>query len=853
MDSAIPALDCAEWTPTTSAYFGGGLIDSFDDSNPVKDWTYVFVPYCTKDVHVGDDVQMVYTDNSGTGSDVTIRHNGAANAATALNWVKRNFPDPRNILVTGCSAGAIATAIYAPKLSDYYANRGSGASVVAIADSFFLVTHDFVANSVSTWGAECTFWRTSRDTYEAGDEDYSLALWTSAKNTLQTNGHGPVAEVSSLEDATQKSFWAAMNGNPDEFSLRLLRQAAGVSTSYIFAGTSHCTTALSVPFAANDNTFDTWLDALLPNNTKASATVPDSIACAVCNEASTTGCDGVVGSGLETDNCDVCGNTGICNPDAISYVEACKPSVAPTPSPTMSARPTMAPTWAQPRRHKSGWTFFLSMPSLPLEAFIVIAFVLIVGLMSVLLGRAEKRRWSRARRNRSTVEECEANDMPTFLLGFARIILLSPILVIFICVFGTSYLGYKAWIRQPLEFDLDLTSYLSSDGIENDNYVFVQTLVDDTSVCSSSLEADAIYQNVSASKGSRRLNEDSSYQIVRLLYSSPEPITNPSNVLTATNMALARDLEADLQCSQNYETYCLKDDDTDTCTAAASLAPVFFVGGLNAIRTCPPEEGKMLSTPFQSIVDAIAQANVGEGFLETSFSTINPESTVMISHFVFLGDPSKLIPYLTNDLLPDMLSRSTGDFRVSVWNSEIYDYSVLQALAYDSRLAAIGFVLVVSVVAHTSRSGLLTVAAFLCMLLSLPLAYWTYTSCLSITRTPLLNFFGMFVVVGIGCDGVFLLINTYDEFNSNVNVRSRSVSQELHSRRDVLLLSKVRRQFYTFLVDIFLIQQLFSLDLLQYSSFVLQASFFLNFLFALSIGVQTSRQCTSCRDSNNSG
>jgi len=795
VDPAISGLDCNQWTATTSAYFGGGLIDSFDADNPVKDWTYVFIPYCTKDVHVGEDVEMVYSDDSGSGSDVTIRHNGAANAATALKWVKRNFPDPSNVLVTGCSAGAVATAIYAPMLSDYYINRGSSTSVVAIADSFFLVTHDFVANSVAAWGAECTFWRTSRDTYEAGDEDYSLALWTSAKENLETNGHGPIAQVSSLEDATQLSFWEAMNGNPDEFSLRLLRQATGASTSYIFAGTSHCTAALSIPFAADTLSFDVWLDAFLPNNTKSSVTVPDTFACSTCSEASTTGCDGVVGSGLETDNCDVCGNTGVCNPEPFSYVDACKPSVAPTPSPTISAQPTTAPIWAEPRSYGSNWTFFVAMPSLPVEALIVCAFIVLVGLMSILLGRAEKSRWARAGRNRPTVEEDEANTMPTFLLGFARIILLSPLLVIFICVSGSSYLGYKAWVRRPLEFDLDLTSYLSSDGVENDNYVFVQALVDDTTVCSSSLEEDTIYHNVTASKGRRRLNEDSDYQIVRLLYSSPEPITNPNNVLTASNMALARDLEADLQCSKKYETYCLKDAETGTCAAAASLVPVFFVGGLNAIRTCPPEEGKVLDTPFDTIVDAIAQANVGEGFLETSFSTSNPESTVMISHFVFLGDSSKLSTYLTNVLLPDMLSRSQGEFRVSVWNSEIYDYSVLQALAYDSRLAAAGFVLVVSVVARTSKSGLLTLAAFLCMLLSLPLAYWTYSSCLGIARTPLLNFFGMFVVVGIGCDGVFLLINTYDEFMSNVDSRSQNISQALQSRRDALLLSKVQLLF----------------------------------------------------------
>lgn len=48
VDPTVLSLDCTDWSAGTSAAFGGGLIDSTDLSNPVKDWTYVFIPYCTK-------------------------------------------------------------------------------------------------------------------------------------------------------------------------------------------------------------------------------------------------------------------------------------------------------------------------------------------------------------------------------------------------------------------------------------------------------------------------------------------------------------------------------------------------------------------------------------------------------------------------------------------------------------------------------------------------------------------------------------------------------------------------------------------------------------------------------------
>ena len=51
---------------------------------------------------------------------------------------------------------------------------------------------------------------------------------------------------------------------------------------------------------------------------------------------------------------------------------------------------------------------------------------------------------------------------------------------------------------------------------------------------------------------------------------------------------------------------------------------------------------------------------------------------------------------------------------------------ILEALASDARLAVVGFLLVIFSVAGMTKSTLLTSAAFLCMLLSLPLAYWMY-------------------------------------------------------------------------------------------------------------------------------
>jgi hypothetical protein len=80
--------------------------------SPVADWNYVFIPYCTGDVHTGRAV-TVYSDPAGIEPDLEYHHNGHDNVVAAVDWLSVQFPQVPRMLVTGCSAGgAGATANY---------------------------------------------------------------------------------------------------------------------------------------------------------------------------------------------------------------------------------------------------------------------------------------------------------------------------------------------------------------------------------------------------------------------------------------------------------------------------------------------------------------------------------------------------------------------------------------------------------------------------------------------------------------------------------------------------------------------------------------------------------------------
>lgn len=74
-----------------------------------KDWNIVYMPYCTGDVHVGNNA-VTYVDPTGEQPPLTWHHSGYANTIAAANHARAQFPSVQKLLVTGFSAGGTATA-----------------------------------------------------------------------------------------------------------------------------------------------------------------------------------------------------------------------------------------------------------------------------------------------------------------------------------------------------------------------------------------------------------------------------------------------------------------------------------------------------------------------------------------------------------------------------------------------------------------------------------------------------------------------------------------------------------------------------------------------------------------------
>jgi hypothetical protein len=102
----------------------GGLFDFDNPENPLASYSWIYVPYCTGDVHIGNT-----THDYGNG--VVIEHRGQANGVAALEHLVGAYPQAEQVVVTGQSAGSVPTAQFAGLIAD----RLPEAAIVTFGDS----------------------------------------------------------------------------------------------------------------------------------------------------------------------------------------------------------------------------------------------------------------------------------------------------------------------------------------------------------------------------------------------------------------------------------------------------------------------------------------------------------------------------------------------------------------------------------------------------------------------------------------------------------------------------------------------------------------------------------------------
>jgi hypothetical protein len=85
----------------------GSILDRALAGNPFRDATLVFVPYCTGDIHGGDNLALYV----GPAETRLYHHAGRTNVIAFLRRLAATWPAPARLVVSGASAGGFGTLI----------------------------------------------------------------------------------------------------------------------------------------------------------------------------------------------------------------------------------------------------------------------------------------------------------------------------------------------------------------------------------------------------------------------------------------------------------------------------------------------------------------------------------------------------------------------------------------------------------------------------------------------------------------------------------------------------------------------------------------------------------------------
>ena len=104
----------------------GGILDRDNPANPYLQYTKVFIPYCSGDVHWGsrDTPYSLHLPGLPRLDDWVIRHRGTDNFLAVLQWLRTtgsqylDLAQVRNVTVAGASAGAYGAAVAFPYVAE---------------------------------------------------------------------------------------------------------------------------------------------------------------------------------------------------------------------------------------------------------------------------------------------------------------------------------------------------------------------------------------------------------------------------------------------------------------------------------------------------------------------------------------------------------------------------------------------------------------------------------------------------------------------------------------------------------------------------------------------------------------
>jgi Pectinacetylesterase len=196
----------------------------FDRTGPFADASFVFVPYCTADVHAGDSIKN-YTI---LGNSKTVHHKGAANMEVFLQRLVPTYAKAKRVLLTGVSAGGFGAILNFDRIKRAF----PGARISVLDDSGPPMTP-----GLGQWAEMRTAWNL---TMPAACTGCDMNLDNVVPYLEGLAGPERIALASFTEDQVIRSFFLYPTASQFRSDLFALRSKLGPKfRSFFVTGSEH--------------------------------------------------------------------------------------------------------------------------------------------------------------------------------------------------------------------------------------------------------------------------------------------------------------------------------------------------------------------------------------------------------------------------------------------------------------------------------------------------------------------------------------------------------------------------------------------------------------------------------------
>ena len=200
----------------------GGLGDSLNPANPIRDYTQVFIPYCSADLHAGarDFTYLHTAPSTGTVTPWTIHHRGYDNVVAVLEWLTDYYQvevgrAPSDVFLAGASAGGYGVLYNYPAVAELFP-RGTKTRVLVDAANG-VINQDFFDRALTpngVWGIWENLSPELTQAFSSGPDELAIEIF---KGLAWSHPRTRFGQYTTAFDSTQILFYnVARNVNSPE-------------------------------------------------------------------------------------------------------------------------------------------------------------------------------------------------------------------------------------------------------------------------------------------------------------------------------------------------------------------------------------------------------------------------------------------------------------------------------------------------------------------------------------------------------------------------------------------------------------------------------------------------------------